>query len=65
MYYLICIEKFEIQSNSFGDFLELPMPKTKLSAAIEEFGSCEIDEKCFIQEVIHESNSYNEKWLQE
>ena len=54
-----------MQNNSFGDFLNLPTPKTKLSAAIEEFGSCEIDEKDFIQEVIHESNSYNDKWLQE
>lgn len=53
--------------NSFGDFLNLPAPKTKLAKAIEEldFGSCEIDEKNFINEVIHESNSYNEKWLQE
>ena len=39
-----------MQNNSFGDFLNLPTPKTKLSAAIEEFGSCEIDEKDFIQE---------------
>lgn len=61
------LEKIDSEGgeNSFGDFLNLPAPKTKLSEAIEEFGSCEIDEKNFIHEVIHESNSYNEKWLQE
>lgn len=60
------LEKFEPQVDSqFGDFLNLPAPKTAFSCAIEEFGSCELDEKAFIQEVIHESNCYNETWLQE
>ena len=65
-YSYFVLEKFDAQiENSFGDFLNLPAPKNKLFSAIEEFGSCEIDEKSFINEVIHESNSYNEKWLQE
>jgi hypothetical protein len=60
------LEKFDSQNEtSFGDFLNLPTPKNKLTCAIEEFGSCEIDEKSFIREIIHESNSYDQKWLQE
>lgn len=63
---ILNLEKFELQSNNeFGDFLNLPAPKTALTCAIQEFGSCELDEKAFIQEVIHESNCYNEIWLQE
>lgn len=41
------------------------MPKTSITRAIEEFGSCELDEKEFVAEIIHESNAYNETWLQE
>ena len=64
-YYKIPLEKCEVQNEtSFGDFVNFPTPKIPLTIAIEEFGSCEIDEKCFIQEVIHESNIYNETWLQ-
>ena len=61
------LEKFEPQTdeNSFANFLELPTPKTSVSRVIEEFGSCELDEKAFVHEIIHESNSYNEYWLQE
>lgn len=64
---IVFLEKFEPQAdeNSFANFLELPMPKTSISRAIEEFGSCELDEKAFVNEIIHESNSYNENWLQE
>lgn len=41
------------------------MPKTLITLAIEEFGTCELDEKEFVDEIIHESNAYNEAWLQE
>jgi hypothetical protein len=41
------------------------MPKTSITRAIEEFGSCELDEKGFVDEIISDSKSYNETWIQE
>lgn len=68
-------DKFEVSSDKdeeecfdleeeFASFLTFK-PISSLNLNFEQDFSCELDEKAFIQEIIHSSNNFNFTWLKE